>query len=208
MHLVNGHHPGCLELRPKFQGIGEFDGQNVVVFFNGKWFLYTRANVAARGHRQLQVAFGDQLDRFGPFTLVSFVGVPLDADIYFAHVYQTTEGILVAILPIAMPPDADSFTVGGIYIAISRDGCNFGRPILLRRSCVHLRRTFDLPIHYPSLVLSAGQPFLLPLHLNCRARMPNGVPGNEEFVWRQFDWPRSLVLPTQDEIIAAEPKTQ
>ena len=95
--IVDGYHEDCLELRPKFGGVGEFDGQSVLVYFGYSWFLYTRANCGARGHRQVQVCVGKDLDSFAPFAYVSFAGVPIDADIYFAHVYRTDRGTMAAI---------------------------------------------------------------------------------------------------------------
>ena len=137
---------------------------------------------------------------------VSFVGVPLDADIYFAHVYRTRGGTLLAILPIAMPEEKGSSmpTEGGIYAAESVDGYNFGPPVMLLRVPVHMRRTFSVPVHYPSVVLVNGTPFQLPLQVNCRSRMPVDVPGCERFVWREFEWPAALRVPTDAELAAAQ----
>ena len=202
-HLFDGHHPGCLELRSKFRGVGEFDGQPTCLHFNNKWFVYTRANCAEKGHRQVQVCIGENLNNFSAFMYVSFAGIPLNADIYFAHVYRTTHGTLAAILPMAKPAAKGVATEGGIYIAESSDGFDFGPPILLQHSAVYLRRTFDMPVHYPSIILSANEPFTLPLHLRVRARMPCDVPGREGFAWMSFAWPRELRVADRDERCSA-----
>ena len=96
-YILDGNHEGCLELRPKFGGVGEFDGQSMLVHFGGRWFLYTRANCGESGHRQVQVCVGEDLSNFSAFAYVSFAGVSIDADIYFAHVYRTDCGTMAAI---------------------------------------------------------------------------------------------------------------
>ena len=50
-YLVGGDHLGCLEFRERFNGVGEFDGQSTLIYFNDTWFLYTRANCGDRGYR-------------------------------------------------------------------------------------------------------------------------------------------------------------
>ena len=42
--LIDGNHPGCLELRTKCGAAGEFDGQSTMVFHRNMWLLYTRSN--------------------------------------------------------------------------------------------------------------------------------------------------------------------
>ena len=119
---MDGYHEGCLELRPKFGGVGEFDGQSMFVHFRSRWFLYTRANCGDSGHRLVQVCVGNDLDNSSAFAYVSFAGVPIHADIYFAHVYRTNRGAVAAIIPMAKPPSPGQPTEGGIYMAESADG--------------------------------------------------------------------------------------
>ena len=59
--IVDGYHQDCLELRPKFGGVGEFDGQSVLVYFGYRLFLYTRANCGESGHRQVQVCVSERI---------------------------------------------------------------------------------------------------------------------------------------------------
>ena len=151
---MDGYHQDCLELRPKFGGVGEFDGQSVLVYFGYRLFLYTRANCGESGHRQVQVCVGEDLNSFEPFAYVSFAGVPIDADIYFAHVYRTDRGTMAAIIPMAERPSKDRPTKGGIYMAESQNGFDFGPPVLLQASPIYKRRTFEVPVHYQSLVLT------------------------------------------------------
>ena len=205
MLLADGHHAGCLELRPKFDGVGEFDGQSSMIYFKKQWLLYTRANCGVTGHRQVQVCVGTNLHQLEPFSWVSFAGVPVDADIYFAHIYVTTHQTVAAIFPMAAPPVSGSPTSGGIYIAESVDGLSFGPPVLLRRSSVYLRRTADLPVRWTSLELTRGKYIDLPLHLESSSRTPADAPGQERFEWWRFPWPAGLRVATEMEIREAEP---
>ena len=135
---------------------------------------------------------GEELRSLGEFRYVSFAGVPLCADVYFAHVYRTQHGTLAAVLPMAETPVADQPTQGGIYIAESSDGYDFGPPVLLRSSSVYLRRTAAIPMHYPSTALERNTPFQLPLHLYVQSRLPDDVPLQERFAWWTFQWPEQL----------------
>jgi len=89
--LFTGDWPSCVEMRPKCGGAGEFDGQSSLVHFNGRWFAYTRANANPtyphQGFRAVQVTTGRTLASFGAFALVEFAGIPVSANIYFAHMY-------------------------------------------------------------------------------------------------------------------------
>ena len=186
-HLVDGNHKGCLELRSKFKGVGEFDGQPALTFFKDQWFLYARANCHAdKGCRQVQACHGESLELMSEFKYVSFSGVPIDADIYFVHVYRTNHGTLAAVFPMAEAAKSGRPTLGGIYIAESDNGMDFGPPVPLYRSPVFLRRTFHVPVSFPNISLQKGSSFTLPLHLDVTSRMPEDFPGNQRFKWFQF----------------------
>ncbi len=66
------------------------------------------------------------------FNGVSFAGLPIDAVIYIGHVYRTNDKTLVAIMPIAQRLNKGQATKGGIYIAESYGGLDFGPPVLLK----------------------------------------------------------------------------
>ena len=134
----------------------------------------------------------------------------MDADIYFAHVYITTHRTLAAIFPMAAAPGSGCPTAGGIYIAESVDGLNFGPPVLLQRSMVYLRRTSEVPVRWPSLQMIRGQPIDLPIHLRCRSRMPSDAPGRERFKWWKIPWPKQFRVPTMVENARArlEPRSE
>ena len=201
--LLTGHHRGCLELRRDRKGVGEFDGQNVLIYFRCKWFLYSRANCAQRGYRQVQVCIGDSLDSLGDCQWVSFAGVPLDADAYFAHVDRTDVMTLVALLPIALSSNQGEPAQGGIYIAESASGVEFGPPVLLKGTDIFDRRTADMPLHFAGGTLSKGKVLILPLRMNVRARMPPDVPGRERLSWWEFPWPDEMRQPTDAEVATA-----
>jgi hypothetical protein len=58
--MLNGLHPGCLELRWKMKGVGELDGQSELIYFNDKRMLYTRptAQSMAIGSSRYALALG------------------------------------------------------------------------------------------------------------------------------------------------------
>ena len=80
---INGSHPGCVERRftffpPRGYPLCEFDGRLSAVNFDGRIFLYTRANtMTGGGGRNVQVtssADGGQPGSWSPFELVRFRG--------------------------------------------------------------------------------------------------------------------------------------
>jgi len=111
--LVDGYHPGSIERRTKCKGVSEFDGQASLVYFKDHFLLYTRANCAESGHRQVQVCMGTTLSKFESFKLCSFSHTCMSDNIYFAHIY-VCGGFLLAIVPIAFHVHVG----GGIYIYI------------------------------------------------------------------------------------------
>ena len=109
--LVDGHHSGSIERRTKCKGVSEFDGQASLVYFKDHFLLYTRANCAESGHRQVQVCMGTTLSKLESFKLCSFSHTCMSDNIYFAHIY-VCGGFLLAIVPIAFHVHVG----GGIYI--------------------------------------------------------------------------------------------
>ena len=81
-------------------------------------------------------------------TFHAFAGLPVDADINLGHVYRTDGDTLAAIMPIAQRLIKGRPTEGGIYIAESSSGLDFGPPVVLKSPDVYLRRTADMPVHY------------------------------------------------------------
>ena len=144
--LIDGNHPGCLELRTKCGAAGEFDGQSTMVFHRNMWLLYTRSNGSPKGGcRGLQVCAGHSLSSFEPFDQVNFNGLPAHANIYFAHVYVMPGRQQVMAM---MPLECNDHCPPGIYIGFSGDGRNFHTMYLVSESLpTHHLRTSNVPVH-------------------------------------------------------------
>lgn len=143
---LEGFHRGCTERRSKFAGYCEFDGQLSVVFYNGHFLLYARANMAAGGgarHVQMTSAPSD-LSSWSRFRIVQLVGVKAgrtDSNIYFFNV-QVVDGRLLALFPAVFPPSGSA----GIYASSSTDGVEWSRPQRLLRVPGYCSRTRVHPI--------------------------------------------------------------
>ena len=139
-----GWHKGCVERRTKFSGYCEFDGQFSAVYFNGRFLLYGRANLAATGgarHVQMTSAPAD-LSSWSPFKVVHLPGVKAgraDSNIYFFQV-QVYGDKLLALFPAVFPAAA------GVYASTSTDGIEWTRPQLLLRSTAFCARTRLHPV--------------------------------------------------------------
>ena len=175
--LVDGHHSGSIERRSKCEGISEFDGQSSLVYFNHHFMLYTRANCAGQGHRQVQVCMGKTLSELNSFVLCSFSHICISDNIYFAHVYVCGH-FLVAIAPIAFDIS------GGIYSYVSVDGINFTERTLLKSSLVHDYRTYDVPLSGATFQ-SGGVTF--GILENSSSRIPKNSGRTEVFGHWKFD---------------------
>jgi hypothetical protein len=180
--LVDGAHPGCVERRPAFNGLCEFDGQPCMVWFAERWWLYARANLSARGgYRAVQVASSVDGKTFGPFEPMQIEEHDAVNDIHYAQVYRAPGGgQLTAVLPICYGE------TGGIYVSTSTDGVHFTRPRALLACAAHQRRT----AHIPCAALrwhSDGCSFSVLVHENAPRRVPNS--GEEAFIWHEWRCP-------------------
>ena len=174
--MLKGDHAGAIEGRSKCIrntdniGIAEFDGQSALTYFGGQFFVYTRANPKESGYRTVQVCHGP-LDALSPFKLCKFTGVPDASDIYFLHPYVVPSGEwLVAIMSLVWPEVAPG-TPPGIYLAASRDGVTFLKPVLLHKCEAHARRAYDLPVQGNVSFTECGISFHV--HRNVPCRMPH-----------------------------------
>ncbi len=102
------------------RGVGEFDAQSHLDYFKDKWMLYTRANCAAHGHRQLQVSIGNKLAERGDCQRVCSAGLNVGADIYLGHAYRADKETPAAITPIAQTSEHGQLAKGGIDTASAR----------------------------------------------------------------------------------------
>ena len=175
--FVDGYHPGSIERRSKRDGISEFDGLSTLVFFKNQFFLYSRANCALQGCRQLQVATSRNITSFKEFELCRFSNATLEDNIYFAHIY-VIDRVLVAVVPAALAQG------NGIHLYISEDGFFFVHQRILKPCMVHNCRTYDVPIAGASF----SQSFLrLGIVENATKRVPPHIQETDIFSWRTFD---------------------
>jgi hypothetical protein len=172
MKLVDGHHPGCIDNRSKCKGVAEFDGQSSLTYFQGKYYLYARANPKEAGWRSVQVCFSEDLHNWGPFAYVPFQHVAQNSDIYFVNAYCPPPGrAIVVIFPMALPAELEG--EGGIYRALSFDGLTFHEPFALLKCKVYKRRTYDLPVNGSVSFDPEGITFCV--HKNVPCRMPTSL---------------------------------
>ena len=171
--LVTGDHPGRTEARTqctrKSDGvrISEFNGQSAVTYFRGEFYIYTRANPAAAGWRSVQVCRGN-LNKFGPFELVSFEGVPGGSDIYFLHpyVFPNKNGIFAMLSFVGAPGHMQTMPAG-IFCAVSGNGVHFKQPFLLHECESWQRRAYDIPAQGIEF-LDTGIEYLVHKNVPCR----------------------------------------
>ena len=135
--LLSGSHPGCVERRQApylYPGVCEFDGRLSLVYFRDRYFLYARANMAARGERFVQVTSSVDLKKWSPFELVKVEGYNhTEGDIYFFAVQLNPvhPRTLVALFPLV------HHLQGCIGISLSADGVHWAavQPLLGVRYC-------------------------------------------------------------------------
>jgi hypothetical protein len=144
---LEGYHAGCVERRTKFAGFCEFDGQFSAVYFNGRFMLFGRANLAASGGaRHVQMASApDSLSSWSRFQLVQLPGVKAgrsDSNIYFFKV-QVVQDQPLALFPAVF----GTGNTAGIYASTSVDGIEWTRPQRLMSAKAACARTRVHPVH-------------------------------------------------------------
>ena len=112
---LTGTAAGCVEKRHDFAGAGcEFDGKLSVVYFNGRFLLFARANLGPNGGaRHVQMASADaSLTSWTPFRVVQLPGIhagAADSNLYFFAVQtlQLASGqeVLLGLCPGIFPTD-------------------------------------------------------------------------------------------------------
>ena len=192
--LVDGHHNGVVERRMKCKGVGEFDGQSVLVYFSEAFWLFTRANACATGgYRCVQVSRSTDLcgesSGFGEFSLVHFPLVPADANIYYAHPLVAGDKLLL-IMPICFQPPNEA--ASGIFVAaagLTTDALVFDAPWRIFR-CTEVTAGRTADVNVASGIVGADGRLLLMMHRWIRSRMlKQDAEKNppEELEWWQFD---------------------
>ena len=98
-------------------GVGEFDGQNALIFYNGAFRLFVRGNASSEGgYRCVLCATSTDLKQFSAFKKIVFPGMPDAANVYFAHAYRVHDSLML-VMPVAYP-DGDA-KISGIHAAVS-----------------------------------------------------------------------------------------
>ena len=147
--LVDGTHPGCVEVRSRYSPFCEFDGQSAMLFHRNKWRIYARANLAQRGGRAVQTCCSNTsvCNDFAPFEEVYIEGHKnKQHDVYFLHVYNIPEtDEILGIAPVCYSDKDGDW--GGIFAFVSSNGVNFKRLKTLHLCPVDKKRTRDVPAH-------------------------------------------------------------
>ena len=190
--LLKGDHEGAVEGRSKCKrqsdgrGIAEFDGQSALTYFGSQFFVYARANPKESGYRTVQACNWSGGEYWSPFKRCTFVGVPEDSDIYFLHPYVVPSGKWVlAIMSLVWPEGTFQknplTNAPGIYLAASKDGFKFQKPVLLHHCESHGRRAYDLPVQGKVGFEATGISFYIHRNVPCRMS-PKDTGRKEELV--------------------------
>ena len=196
---LKGDHPGAIEGRSKCirpsdgRGIAEFDGQSALTYFKGQFLVYARANPEESGYRTVQACTIKSLNEKSPFRRCTFASVPDDSDIYFLHPYVVPSGEWVlAIMSLVWPEgtfqESPLKNAPGIYLAASKDGFQFKKPVLLHNCESHGRRCYDLPVQGKIEFTETGISFYVHKNVPCRMS-PKHKGRKEELVQMQKEVP-------------------
>ena len=170
--IVRGDHPGCVEARPKFHGICEFDGKISFVRMTSagsvSWHVFTRTNLKPHGGgRFVQVASASSAQGpYGAFQPIQIAGYDEGGpggNIYFAAVDNNpfdTETML-GLFPVNLGNEKEGNGDGESFIALSLscDGVHWSRLTTLVWSMGWHGRTWDHPVD--GMVLHGGTVFFI-----------------------------------------------
>ena len=147
--LLTGHHPGCVERRDPavaplaYPYVCEFDGRFSLVWFDGRYLLYGRANPGLHGERYVQVTTSTDMRSWSAFELIDVRGYHhSQGDMYFfsVQVNPTDPRTLVAMVPLVHR------LRGCIGLTVSRDGLRWSEITPLTRCAVYGERTAHHPV--------------------------------------------------------------
>ena len=144
-----------------------------MTYFGSQFFVYARANPKESGYRTVQACNWSGGEYWSPFKRCTFVGVPEDSDIYFLHPYVVPSGEWVlAIMSLVWPEgtfqESPLKNAPGIYLAASKDGFQFLKPVLLHDCESHGRRCYDLPVQGKIEFTETGISFYVHRNVPCR----------------------------------------
>ena len=150
-HLaMRGDHPGCIERRDAdaLQWVGvpagkcEFDGRLALAHFNGRFWLYARANLAVHGQRFVQASSSTDLHTWSPFKPITVAGyTPAHGEIYFFAAQQNPvdAASMIAIFPLVHRASAC------LAMSFSRDALTWSTPRSLLACHAAGERAVDQP---------------------------------------------------------------
>ena len=156
--IIRGDHPGCVEARPKLNGICEYDGKISFVRMASAgsvvWHVFTRTNLKPHGGRFVQVASASSAQGpYGAFQPIQIDGYDEGGpggNIYFAAVDNNpldTETAL-GLFPVNLGNEEDGNGDGESFIALSLscNGVHWSRLTKLVWSVGQSGRTWDHPV--------------------------------------------------------------
>jgi hypothetical protein len=113
----------------------------------------------------------------GPLVQCTFAELHVASDIYLLHACVPAEAsVIVALLSLVWV--RGSSHPAGLYMAVSRDGRAFGKPVLLHQCQDYGRRAYDLPVQGSVDSTATGIEFYV--HQNVPCRMPSKAHAPEQ----------------------------
>lgn len=107
-------------------GLGVFDGANDIVFFNNKYFLYSRCNPIT-GKRFVKYAISDDLINWSNFKIINVMNDNYKSNKHL--IYSTSvknyKDFLISLSGSFVTDDNGFVIKGGIFLMISIDGINW-----------------------------------------------------------------------------------
>ena len=156
--IIRGDHPGCIEARPGWNGICEYDGKLSFVRMASAgsvvWHVFARANLKASGGRFVTVANASSAQGpYGAFQRIQIDGYDEGGpgNIYFAAVDNNpldTETML-GLFPVNLGNEEEGGNGNGesfIALSLSCDGVHWSNLTRLVWSVGMFGRTWDHPV--------------------------------------------------------------
>ena len=156
--IVRGDHPGCVEARPKWNGICEYDGKISFVRMTSAgsvvWHVFARTNLKPHGGRFVQVASASSAQGpYGAFQPIQIDGYDEGGpggNIYFAAVDNNPldSETMLGLFPVNLGDEKEGNGDGESFIALSLscDGVHWSRLTKLVWSIGRFGRTWDQPV--------------------------------------------------------------
>lgn len=154
--VIDGRHPGCLEVFNRYAPICFFDSKMSLTSFRGRYFIFARANTVDRGGgRFVQVASTTENDPAGPYGRFQLLdiegyGSMRSGNIYTAVVreHPLDSSMMIGLFSVNEGIPGKVNRDGKCYIALSLscDGVHWSRFTPLMKTEGERGRTFDQPV--------------------------------------------------------------